>query len=57
MIGFDTEGIPELRAKLKIFGNPKLVKEASEEVAKHLRTELQRYPQVRLVYGHDLPER
>jgi len=44
MIGFETEGIPELQEKLKRLSGVEPRREMSEAVAKFLRTELQKIP-------------
>ena len=49
MIGFETENIPEVREKLKLIGGVQPRREMSHEVAKFMRTELQKYPPVRRV--------
>ena len=49
MIGFETEGIPELREKLKRLGGTEPRREMSEDVAKMLRDEMQKYPPMRHV--------
>jgi len=49
MIGFEIEGLEEVRAKLKKLGSDAPRKEVTKDVATYLRAELQKYPSPRYV--------
>jgi len=49
MIGIETEGIPEVREKLKRLAGTQPMREMNEEVATFLVAELQKYPPMKYV--------